>query len=184
MSRPADHDIGQMVTLRTTIHVSLGPAEMLRIALSAAAVLLGVQSVLMCIFGHQNVWKTSWVIGAIFMGPEVLRWPAVFDMAAIAAALATLYPTSLLYVLILHGVAHGLSLKWSIPLAAVLGLLFFFVELYALTRWFPWLAEERNWMAVLSHLVFGGVTAWLLRRAAGEPAREEITPGNVISRHK
>lgn len=155
---------------RASVRVLPGLADILRIALAAAGILLGSQSVLMSVFAHQNVWKTSWVLAAVFMGPEVLHWPAVFDMAAITAALAALYSTSLLCTLILFAVPHSLSPKWSIFLAAMLGLLFCCLELYGLTRWFPWLAQERNWLAVLSHLVFAIVTAWLLQRAGEELA--------------
>jgi hypothetical protein len=157
--------VAAKATNRAPPHVFLGVEGLLRVALVAAAVLLGVQSALMAMFAHQDVWKTSWVIAAVFMGPEVLRWPAVFDMAAITAAIAALYPTSFLCVLILLIVEQRLSVKWSILTGVMVGFLFFFVDLHVLTRLFPWLAEERNWMAALSHLVFGGVAAWLLERA-------------------
>ena len=124
----------------------------------------------MAIFAHQDVWKTSWMIAAVFMGREVLHWPAVFDMAAITAALAALYPSAFLCVLILLIAEQRRSVKRSILTGAMVGFLFYFVDLYALTRLFPWLAAERNWMAALSHLVFGAVAAWLLGRAEEAPA--------------
>jgi hypothetical protein len=167
---PSKPSVAGKATAKASARVFPRMEGLLRVALVAAAVLLGVQSALMAIFAHQEVWKTSWVIAAVFMGPVVLHWPAVFDLAAITAAIAALYPTAFLCVLILLIVDQRQSVKWSMLTGAMVGFLLYFVELYVLTRLYPWLAAERNWMAAVSHLVFGGVAAWLLWRAEEAPA--------------
>jgi hypothetical protein len=167
-NQPSKPSAAGKATARASVRVSPGLEGLLRVALAAAAVLLGVQSVLMALLAHQSVWKTSWVIAAVFMGPVVLHWPAVFDLAAITAAMTALYPSSFLCVLLLSGVVQRLSPKWAILIGALVGFLFYLVDLYGLTGLFPWLAGELNGMAVLSHLVFGGVAAWLLARAGEE----------------
>jgi hypothetical protein len=163
----ANQALADNTASRPALRTGLGLGELLGIALAGAGVLLGVQSVLMAVFAHESLWKTSWVVGAVFMGTEVLHWPAVFDLAPITAALTALYPTALACALVLGAATHRLGLKWAILAGGVAGGLFYFGDLYGMTRLFPWLAAERNWMAVVSHLVFGGATAWLLQRAWG-----------------
>ncbi len=168
-SSPSNPDATGQAVSRPRLRAGLEPGRLLGLALAGAGVLLGVQSILMAIFAQESVWKTSWVVAAGFMGTEVLHWPAVFDLAPITAALTALYPTALVCAVLLYPATHYLGLKWSILLGGLAGGLFYVGDLYGLTRLFPWLVQERNWMAVVSHLVFGGVTAWLLQRA-----REEI----------
>jgi hypothetical protein len=160
---PPNQSVPGNTTLKATSRASLLPGQLLGPALAGAGVLLAVQSVLMALFAHQSVWKTSWVVAAIFMGPEVLHWPPVFDFAALTAALTALYPTALVCGVVLCLATRRLGLNYSLLVGGLIGLLFCPIDLYAPTRLFPWLAEERNWMAPLSYLLFGGVTAWLLR---------------------
>jgi len=41
----------------------------------------------------------------------------------------------------------------------VFGLAMYLLNFYGMTRFFPWFAEARNWVNVVSHLVFGVVVA-------------------------
>jgi hypothetical protein len=149
---------------------ALGPWPLLGIALAGAVVLLAVQSILMAIFAGQSIWKTTWVLGAVFMGRDVLHWPAVFDFAACTAALTALYPTTLVCAVLLSGLTCRVTLKWAILAGAVVGGLFYIGDLYGFTRLFPWLVQERNGMAAASLVILGVVTAWLLRQASAELA--------------
>lgn len=168
-TRPNQNPAGECPP-KPPLRASLGPGQLLWIALAGAGVLLGVQSVLMGVFGHESVWKTSWVVGAIFMGREVIHWPAVFDLAPITAAMTALYPTALVCALVLYGLTHRLPLNGAILTGVLVGALCYWADLYSLTPRYPWLAAERTWTTLVSYLVFGAVTAWLLRRANEELA--------------
>ena len=144
------------------------PSHLLGIALGSAAVLLLTQSILASLFTGQSFWKTDWMIATVFMGSAVSRWPAVFDLAPITAALTALYPIALTVVLLLCTIVDRLNKARAMVAGSMLGLVFYFVDLYGLVGWFPWLVQERDWMMFVSHLVFGAAAAWLLvERAAG-----------------
>ncbi len=142
-------------------------SHLLRFALGTAAVLLTAQTVLVCIVAHQSLWRTSWVLASVFIRKAVLNWPAVFDLAALTAALTAPYPIALTAALILCPLVGRLKLRHAILLGTVVGVVFFFVDLYGLVSFFPWLVLERSWMALLSHLIFGGITAYGLKRIEG-----------------
>ena len=42
---------------------------------------------------------------------------------------------------------------------AMFGLAMYLLNFYGMTRLFPWFAEARNWVSVVSHLMFGVVVA-------------------------
>lgn len=131
--------------------------------LLATGTLLAVISLLSGLFMHESVWRTSWVLGAIFMSKVVLHWPAIFDLSALSAAFLALGLVSVTYVAILA----WLILPWNWNRAAlagsVWGLVCYGVNLYVLTTWFPWLTSERSWMGLAGHLLFGVVAALVLK---------------------
>lgn len=163
----------------------IGPATVLGVALMAAFFLLASQSVLESLCGRQCFWKASWMIGSIFMGPFVVNWPAVFDLAPITASVTAIYPGVLFITLVLCEICPRLNMLPAILSGCALGLAVCFVEFHESIRCFPWLSPVWNWMMLASHLFTGGTTVWLLKRIGGcckaETSKPEpVIPKNVI----
>ena len=91
---------------RPPLRAGPGPGQLLGIALAGDGILLALHSVFVGIFAHECLWKTSWIVGTVLMGPEVIHWPSVFDLAPITAALTALYPTALVCALMIYGLTH------------------------------------------------------------------------------
>jgi hypothetical protein len=143
--------------------------EIFAVALMADALLLGVQSILSVVIDGEGLWRTSWVAGAVFMGADTAHWPAVFDFTAITAALAAIFPSSFAMAVCLALVLPRPTLEQSLLCEIGLGLLLYFVDVHVFTHWFPFLAQERNWWDILSHMIFGSGTAWLLTKISRKP---------------
>ena len=129
----------------------------------ATGTLLAAVSLLSGLFTHQNVWRTSWVVGAIFMGDVVLHWPAVFDFSALSAAFTALYIVALGYVLVLAWLILPWNWNRAVLAGGLWGCVCYCINLFGFTTWFPWLTSERNWIVFAGHLLFGVVAAHLLK---------------------
>ncbi len=132
--------------------------------LIAAATLLAADSFLTGLFTPQSIWKPSWVLAAIFMRKVVLHWPAVFDFGAISAALTALYIVSFGYVALLAWLILPWNWNRAVLAGGIWGLACYFVNFYLVTAWIPWLTSERNWIALVSHVLLGIVAAEALVR--------------------
>lgn len=51
-----------------------------------------------------------------------------------------------------------------VAVGALFGLAVYLVNFYGFTAVFPWFEMTRNWITIVSHLVFGAVLAWWLGR--------------------
>lgn len=54
-------------------------------------------------------------------------------------------------------VAMRAGLGTSIAVGAVFGILVYVINFYGFTALFPWFENARNWITIVSHLVFGAV---------------------------
>ncbi|HUC85496.1 MAG TPA: hypothetical protein VL970_09915, partial [Candidatus Acidoferrales bacterium] len=152
----------------------------LAVGLIAATVSLATQSALEAFIAHQSVWKTSWIIGSIFMGSVVVNWPAVFDFAAITASVTALYPGTLVATFVLCGICPRVNLLPAVLIGATLGLAICFVEFHEVIPRFPWMSMEHNWLMAASQSVSGGTAAWLLKRIGGRRKPESFTHEPVM----
>lgn len=144
--------------------VPLGLGSILGTALIASGALLAIEAVLTAAFTGQSGWKPFWTVAAIFMGPVVQRWPAVFDFGAISAAWTALFIISIGYAAILGWVLLPWNRGRAVAVGAVFGLFCYLINLFGFAALFPWLASQRNWVTLASHVGFGAVAAWNLHR--------------------
>ncbi len=142
----------------------LGLGSILGTALIASGALLAMEAILTALFTGQSGWKPFWTVVAIFMGPVVLHWPAVFDFGAISAAWTAVFIVSIGYAAILGWVLLPWNWGRAVAVGAVFGVFFYFINLFGFAAVFPWLASERNWVTLASHVGFGAVAAWNLKR--------------------
>lgn len=104
-------------------------------------------------------WGPPRMIAAIGLGQDVLPPPPTFDLTVLITAMMIHFVLSI-----------GLGLIWgllfgrfagilAIVLGAAFGLVIYVVNFYGMTTFFPWFAMARNWIGILSHVVFGLVLA-------------------------
>ncbi len=104
-------------------------------------------------------WGPPRMIAAIGMGKAVLPPPATFDAGVMAVAMVIHFVLSAIYGIIVAMFVRGRSSGTAAMIGAVFGLVLYLVNFYALTAIFPWFAMGRTWVSILSHIVFGLVTA-------------------------
>lgn len=141
---------------------SLGNAAIA--GLLAGLVFLAMEMILVATVGGGSPWGPPRMMGAIVLGPGVLPPPATFDAGIFAAGMLVHFALSAALGIIFALIARRLSLSAGAlaGLGALFGLAVYFVNFYGFTAIFPWFEMARNWITIVSHLVFGAVLAWWL----------------------
>jgi uncharacterized membrane protein YagU involved in acid resistance len=123
----------------------------------AGIVFMMLEMILVQLFQPMSMWAPPRMIAAMAMGREVLPPPDTFDPVVLMVAMLIHFPLSIIYAFMLGWVVT----RWDMGLAvaafagAVFGLAIYFVNFYGFTAVFPWFAEERGWIAIFSHLMYG-----------------------------
>lgn len=110
---------------------------------------------------------------AMALGSEVLPPPAGFDAGIVLVALMIHYVLSLVLAFVFVPTVFQLRPSPALVLGIVFGMAVYFVNFYGFAVLFPWFAEGRNGVNVLSHVVFGFTLAWayrwrVVRRSEGD----------------
>ncbi|SCX53630.1 sodium:proline symporter [Nitrosospira sp. Nsp1] len=92
---------------------------------------------------------------AILLGQSVLPPPATFDWKVIIIATVIHFVISIVYSLILARVLSRIGTVFSLLAGSLYGLLIYTVNMYGATAFFPWFSEARDWITVVTHIVFG-----------------------------
>lgn len=129
-------------------------------AMTAGLVFLGAEMLLVALFTPDSAWTPVRMIGAIVLGREALPPPATFHLGIVTTALVTHLALSFVFTLILSLIVHRLDRATAMLAGGVFGLVLYFVNFYGFTAIFPWFAQARNWVSVVSHLAFGLVAAY------------------------
>jgi hypothetical protein len=138
--------------------------------LIAGAIFMMMEMVLVATVGGGSAWGPPRMIAAILMGQEVLPPPATFDLGIFATAMAIHFALSVIYALVLAWIVSRWHLSTGLALAAgaVFGVVIYLVNFYPVaSALFPWFAMARNWITILSHVVFGISAAWVYVEMAG-----------------
>lgn len=104
-------------------------------------------------------WGPPRMIAAIGMGKAVLPPPATFDAGVMAVAMVIHFALSAIYGIIVGMFVRGRSSGTAAMIGAVFGFVVYLANFYAFTAIFPWFAMGRTWVSIVSHIVFGLVTA-------------------------
>lgn len=134
----------------------------------AGLVFVAMEMILVASVGGGSAWGPPRMMGAIVLGPEVLPPPATFDAGIVAVGMLVHFALSAILGVIFALAAgrSGLSRNALIGVGALFGLAVYVVNFYGFTAVFPWFEMARNWITVVSHLVFGAVLAWWLGQRA------------------
>ena len=134
-----------------------------RAAIMAGVVFLALELVLATLIPGGSPWASPRMIASTLLGRSVLHAPGTFEASIMVAALVVHFVLAIVFALILSLIMVRFSFDSSTAMAslvgAVFGLAMYLLNFYGMTRFFPWFAEARNWVSVVSHLVFGVVVA-------------------------
>lgn len=144
----------------------------------AGVVFLMMEMLLVQLFGPMSMWAPPRMMAAMVLGQTVLPPPDTFDVGIVMTAMLIHFPLSIIYALIL-----GLIIsRWDMDLAtagiagAVFGLVIYIVNFYGFTAIFPWFADARGWISILSHVMYGLVLGLVYepfeKRHEQQPARQ------------
>src|SRR5688572_3747310 len=96
---------------------------------------------------------------AIVLGEDVLPSEATFDLGMILAALAVHLALSAVYGVVLAWIILRLDFGAAELVGLAFGLVLYLVNFYGFSAFFPWFEEGRHWVALVTHLAYGGITA-------------------------
>jgi hypothetical protein len=129
----------------------------------AGVVFLVLELALATLIPGGSPWASPRMLASIILGRDVLHAPASFEAGIMVAALAMHFLLAIVFALILSLIMVRFSFDSSAGMASLAGAMFglamYLLNFYGMTRLFPWFAEARNWVSVVSHLVFGVVVA-------------------------
>lgn len=120
-------------------------------------------------------WGPPRMMAAIIMGTEVLPPPATFDMGLVMAGMVLHLVLSAVYGIIVAILIRNASMGMAMGIGAIFGLALYFINFYGFTMIFEWFANARNWVTLLSHIVFGIVAAWYYRAGISSAATRQPT---------
>ena len=118
-----------------------------------------------------TLFRDARLTAAIVMGREVLPPPATFDGQVMLAATLVHFALSIAYGLALGFMISRLSARLSLLAGVVFGLCLYVINMYGFTLVFPWFDAVRDWITVLSHVVFGVVAAAVYKTGGMNAAR-------------
>jgi hypothetical protein len=104
-------------------------------------------------------WIPMRMIGAIVLGPAVLSQPATFDPTVALVAIFIHLMLSVIYGALLALLMPAVDIAWGILLGGLYGLALYYINFYGFNAFSPWFAEQRDWVSIASHFVFGAVLA-------------------------
>lgn len=105
-------------------------------------------------------WGPPRMMAGIVLGSGVLPPPGTFDFGIVAVGLIAHFALSVIYAVIIAFLIRSVSPPVGLAVGAAAGLALFFVNFYGFTAIFPWFANARNWVTIVSHIVFGLVVAF------------------------
>lgn len=63
-------------------------------------------------------------------------------------------------------IIRNMSMGAAIAVGVMLAIVLYFFVFYAMTPVWPWFANGRGWVAIVSHIAFGAVVAWWYKARA------------------
>src|SRR6266508_1466679 len=126
----------------------------------AGAAFLVLEMVLVATIGGDSPWAPPRMMAAIVLGKGVLPPPATFDFGIFAAAMVVHFVLSIALGFVFAWIASRMSLGAALIAGGIFGIVVYVVNFYGFTAVFPWFAMARNWISILSHVVFGVVLAY------------------------
>jgi uncharacterized membrane protein YagU involved in acid resistance len=148
--------------------------------LIGGAVFMMAEMLMVMLIG-ESPWAPPRMIADMVLGPDVLPAqgvPATFDMGILMAAMMVHFPLAIVYGLLIGALVQRTTMRsytGALTEGAAIGLVIYLVNFYFIASF----AMARNWVSVVTHILFGLVTAWAFlglvepqsRARAESPAR-------------
>jgi hypothetical protein len=141
--------------------------------LVAGVAFMMLEMLMVWAFMGQSPWGPPRMIAAMALGQGVLPPPATFDFGVFMAAMFIHFALSWLLAAVFAWAFGGLDTGKAVLVGAVFGLVVYFVNFYGFTAIWPWFAQARNWVSILSHIAFGVVLAWTYKAVADGDRRHQ-----------
>ncbi len=162
------------MTHHSTTSTSLTPwnwGAVIGAGLIAGLVFMVMEMMLVATVGGGSLWGPPRMIAAIGLGREVLptgEAAPTFDAGVMMTAMAIHFALSLVLAVVMALILRAMKVGGGAALAlgGVFGLIVYFITFYGFTALFPWFENARNWISILSHIVFGMVLAGTYRALA------------------
>lgn len=136
--------------------------------LVGGVVFMMMEMFLMPMFGlAPSMWAPPRMIAAIGMGEGVLPPPATFDLTVMMVAMMIHFATSIAFAVVVALIIRRMNMGPAVVVGIVAALLLYAFVFYVMTgiAW-PWFENGRNWMNIVTHIVFGGIVAWWYKARA------------------
>jgi uncharacterized membrane protein YagU involved in acid resistance len=119
-----------------------------------------VEMILLATFTDQNIFNPVRMMAAIVMGKGVLPMAGSgFSFSVMMVAMMVHLALSIMYAGVLSLFISKTSPVSALMVGSVFGIVLYLINFYGFTSIFPWFAMARNWMSIVSHIMFGMVAA-------------------------
>lgn len=124
----------------------------------AGVVATGAQIFLWLVFTDalpEIFYRDARFTAAILLGQGVLPPPATFNWKVMIIATVIHFAISIAYSLILSRLLSHINTMLYLFAGSIYGLIVYVINMYGVTAIFPWFSEARDWITVVTHIVFG-----------------------------
>jgi len=150
-----------VVVSRNTRVIDWGPA--ISASVVAGLVFAVIEMALAWAVKGQSPWAPLHMIGAMGLGPDALAPADTFDLRIVSVAVAIHMALAVLYGVILALIVQRLNTAAAVVVGALYGLALYLINFYGFTWLYPWFADARDWVSILSHVVQSGLMVGLYK---------------------
>lgn len=178
--------IPKIMSSRLRNHGRISPLVLVIVGIGTGVLATVVQALLWWLNGMpvlETLCRDAGLTAAMLVGPSILQSPstATWDILLLASLIH--FVLSITYTIVPAILAACLPIGSTIIAGALYGLGIYMINMYGFTAIFPWFAIARDWITLLTHLVFGvGLTTgcwWLTKyytKARPKVRQDERTP--------
>jgi hypothetical protein len=157
---------------------SVSPMMLLVAGIGAGVIATAAQLALWWLAGtpvFETLYRDARLTAALVMGTEVLPPPSTARWDILWVATFIHFALSIAYALIPALLVGRLRAGPALVAGAAYGLMIYLVNLYGLTVLFPWFVVARDWVTLLTHLVFGMALVTGCRLSAPATRTKRVT---------
>jgi hypothetical protein len=129
--------------------------------LLAGTLFLAVEMFLLEAFGRGSIWDPVRLSASLAMGDQAVAKSVPFTADILVVGMLVHYVISIWYAVVLGLLIRKLKPGTAALAGAMYGVVLYFLHFYGLTGLYPWVANERSWIVVIPHVVFGMSAAWI-----------------------